>query len=275
MCSRFARCRLDAPGRNLDGFLSPFRRLIDCEMYSSVREAHMTATVKKIARDVVALHSDDRIDSAWRTLRDQGIGALPVVDAARHVIGVLSEDELLVRCIPRTPPRWWTLMTREADELANDYRRGVGTTVGDVMNATPDTLPPDATIQEAAARMHARGLRMLPIVADAVLVGVVTAGDVIDEAGLPAQRNDVVAPDVELAENMRARLEAEPWASRHCVHVSARDGVLALEGLVGTAAERAAITAMARAVPGCTGVDAHLLLREQLMRHARVLARRI
>lgn len=235
----------------------------------------MTTTVKKIARDVMPLRPDDRLDAAWRTLRDQTMDALPVVDDSMHVIGVLSEDDLLVRCIPRTPPRWWTLMTREADDLANDYRRAVGTTADDLMSAAPGTLSPDATLREAAALMRARGLRMLPIVADTVLVGVVTAGDLIDELGLPAQSSGAGTTDAEIARHMRACLEAEPWASRHCVHVSARDGMLALEGLVGATSERAAIVAMARAVPGCRGVDAHLLVRDELMRDARVLARRI
>jgi CBS domain-containing protein len=126
-------------------------------------------TVKKLVRNVVAVYPEHPLDEAWRLLRDQGLGSLPVVDAATHVVGVLGEDDLLVRHVPRPPVRWWTLMAHDPDELANRYRKAAGTTVGDVMSTGPAILEIDATVADAAALLHDRGLRMVPVVAGGVL----------------------------------------------------------------------------------------------------------
>jgi CBS domain-containing protein len=225
-------------------------------------------TLKNFVRNVVTVHPDDALGPAWRRVRDEGLGGLPVVDAGMHVVGMLSEDDLLVRCLPRRTDPWWALMLREAGQIANDYRKVVGTTVGDVMSAPSMTIDIDATVAEAAERMHDHRTRLLPVVANGILAGVVTAGDVIDDSALPARPQPAITTDADLAAEMRRRIEAEPWAARHRIRVAAHHGILELDGLVICEAERAGLTAMARTIPGCTAVKDRLLVREELRRNA-------
>jgi CBS-domain-containing membrane protein len=83
-------------------------------------------------------------------MRTQGVAALPVVDAAARVVGVLTED------------------------------RSAGTTVGELMNPVTVAIGPEAALPAAAALMRDRGLRMLPVVVDGALAGVLTASDVVE-----------------------------------------------------------------------------------------------
>lgn len=232
-------------------------------------------TVRKMLRNVVALHPEDALDTAWRVMREQGLEALPVVDARLHVVGALSEDDLLVRCIQRTTLPWWALMVREPDELANGYRRAVGTTVADVMTARPMSIAADATTETAAALMREHRVRILPVVVDEALAGIVTAADLIDSLALSPAPPRAPITDAELVEAMECRLDAEPWVARYLVRVVARHGVIELDGLIDSAAQHAAVVTMARTIPGCMGVEDHLVTQSEVLRKVPRLTRRI
>ncbi len=59
---------------------------------------------------------------------------------------------------------------------------------------------------------------------------------------------------------MRARLAAEPWVSTRGIVVEAKGGVLSLQGLVLTEAEKSALETMARAIEGSKGIESHLVV---------------
>ncbi len=62
-----------------------------------------------MVHNVVTIGPDDDIATAVRLLVDHDISALPVVDAAGRVVGVLSEGDLLHREEDGTATRksWW------------------------------------------------------------------------------------------------------------------------------------------------------------------------
>ncbi len=230
-------------------------------------------TVRKVFRNVMALHPDDTVDKAWRLMRDQGLGGLPVMDDRARVIGMLTEDDLLARCIPRKPLRWWSMMVSQPDQLADAYRKAVGTVVADVMSDLTASVGLDETVEAAARLMRDQRLRMLPVIAEGVLAGIVTAVDLVDDAVVPPTVSAALATDAELVEAMQRRLDDEPWASRHGIRITAHHAVIELDGLVNTVAERRAIVAMARTIPGSLGVEDHLLARAELARNEPPFAR--
>jgi predicted transcriptional regulator len=179
---------------------------------------------------------------------------------------VLTEDDLLVLYIPRKPLGWWATMIGEPDELADSYRKAVGTTVADVMSPVAVSVDLDAPLAEAAALMRDHGVRMLPVIAEDALAGIVTASDLVDDLALPSAASAGLAADAELVEEMQRRLDGEAWAARYRIHVAVHHGVLELTGLVTSAAERAAILAMARTIPGCAGVEDYVMARSEILR---------
>jgi osmotically-inducible protein OsmY len=70
--------------------------------------------------------------------------------------------------------------------------------------------------------------------------------------------------DARLVAEMKAALAREAWVSNRGIVVQAKQGVIALWGLVRSDAERAALETMARAVPGCAGVDSHLVVQSDI-----------
>jgi CBS-domain-containing membrane protein len=187
-----------------------------------------------------------------------------VADANGHLVGMLTETDLIGRWFPRPRARWWQFDFCDSERLADDYRKAVGITVGDVMTRQTVAVGPEDSTETAAVLMHQRALSVLPVVALGHVVGILTRGDLIDGLAWPVDAPDSAAPDAELVRVMQERMDEAAWTSKHRVHVQADRGVLSLCGLVDSQAERAALLAMARTIAGCTAVEDHLLVRREL-----------
>lgn len=210
-----------------------------------------------MTRDVITTSPNAPIHAAARLLVDHGISGLPVVDDSGSVVGILSEGDLILRQKPRERLPWWRLFFTDGERLAREYQKAAGTMVAEVMTRSVVSVSPDLPIESAAALIHQRRIRRLPVVAGGQLVGIVSRGDLIKTLATAPARRAAPLSDAELAREMKDRLAREPWASQAIV-IEARDGVLSLSGLVETAAEKSALETMARAIEGCKGVDSHL-----------------
>jgi CBS domain-containing protein len=110
---------------------------------------------------------------------DQGISAVPVVDAQGRPIGFVSKTDVVrqlrrprpgARPASATPVQpWW-----DAERLAQ-------LTVGAIMTPAVYSCTPETTVADAIAVMAFEGMHHLPVVdAAGTLVGMVSALDVLD-----------------------------------------------------------------------------------------------
>lgn len=157
-----------------------------------------------------------------RVLTEQRVSALPVLDADDHVIGMVSERDLVskqAQPLPR-PRRWWR--TRR---VRQEIRRAEADTVGHLMTRPPVTVGPAAGLAEAARRMTEHELKHLPVVDDGgALVGIVSRADLIraylrtDEQIRTAVLDDVFLHLL--------------WTDATQVQVSVAEGIVTIEGTV-------------------------------------------
>jgi CBS-domain-containing membrane protein len=107
------------------------------------------------------------------------VSGLPVVDAEGHVVGVISDGDLILRQRrPKARP-WWCLFFENSGRLIREYKKTAGLTVGEVMTRPAVVISPVFEIETAAAILDNRQIRRLPVVRDGYLVGVVSRGDLI------------------------------------------------------------------------------------------------
>src|SRR5262249_48480539 len=233
----------------------------------------MTKIGKIMRRDIVGVGANDTIATAWRSMVDQGLSGVPVLGANGGVIGIVTEADLMARLVPRRTPRWWELVFADREALARDYRKAIGTTVADVMTSPPLVIEPDPSVSVPAALMNGPHIAPLPRVEARRLVGVVTRTALTNEVAWESDTSEAgFAADDQLVREMHEHIENEPWLSGRAVHARAHQGVLELQGLVDSEAERAALRAMACAIPGCIGVEDHLLVRREALRRSWRLA---
>jgi CBS domain-containing protein len=142
-----------------------------------------------MTRLVVTTTPDARLEEAARLLREHHISGLPVVASPHHVVGVLSERDI-VRALRRataldSPRGMLDLLLESApsrgESLLEVCRRQLrNTRVSDAMSPRVVTVDRDAPLVEAARLMRVHGVKRLPVVdARGGLVGIVSRADIV------------------------------------------------------------------------------------------------
>ena len=111
-----------------------------------------------MTNDVIAVRRSATLSRAVELMLQHRHTALPVVEWDGRLVGLVSEADVL------------------GDPL---YTQGPRCTVGDVMTHAPITVDVDATVGAARDLIADRGLRLLPVVKEGVVVGVVGRSDLV------------------------------------------------------------------------------------------------
>ncbi|HUA40913.1 MAG TPA: CBS domain-containing protein [Streptosporangiaceae bacterium] len=124
--------------------------------------------------NVVSVREHAQYKDIILIMRERGFSACPVLDANDAVIGVVSEDDLLVKeAYAGQEP---------AGKLARLFHRTKATalTARQLMTHPAISVRPDATVAEAARTMHVKRVKRLPVVtAQGNLVGIVSRVDLL------------------------------------------------------------------------------------------------
>jgi len=132
-----------------------------------------------MSRDLVSAEYGTELEEAWAQLRFHKIKAIPVVDKARRVIGIITLVDFLKRA---------NLKTYETfeDKLIRFIRRTPGISsdkpevVGQIMAAPVYTAKETMHIVQLVPLLSERGLHHIPVVdGERRLVGMVTQSDLI------------------------------------------------------------------------------------------------
>ncbi len=95
-------------------------------------------------------------------------------------------------------------------------------------------------------------------------MGNVSRRDLVEVPATETRPAAEIRTDGDLIAEMKARLAQESWISNRGIWVDARDGTIALVGVVNSKEEKASLARMARGVDGCKGVENDLLVKSKL-----------
>jgi CBS domain-containing protein len=175
-------------------------------------------TCDVMSSPVVTVPPDAPLKEVAATLVEHGINAVPVVDAAARLIGIVSEADLLSLETGLGPTR---------GEVAPQSAR-------EVMRQSVYTLTGDTDATAAARLMLRHRLKSVPVVAGERVVGMV------------ARRDDEIRADLE------RRLKEELEALQRLA-LSVADGVVTIDATAGPPA-RQLLEGLAREIPGVVEV---------------------
>jgi CBS domain-containing protein len=207
----------------------------------------MNASVKDVmTTQVVWVEHDTPFASIAASLRQFRVSAFPVLGDDGHVIGVVSESDLLAKlALDGGEGGMPGMITGLLHQHEMEKARGI--TAEDLMTSPAATVSPDDTVEHAARLMYVRRVKRLPVTdADGRLVGIVSRADVLAVYG---------RADVEIGEEIRNDIAVcESAADAERFDVSVTDGVVTLAGRPRTCTQGHDVVRRARHVQGVVAV---------------------
>jgi CBS domain-containing protein len=131
-------------------------------------------TAREIMTDAAeCARSEESLADAARKMRDLDVGALPVCGDHDRLQGVVTDRDIVVRCVA-------------------DGADPSSTPVSELAGGKPVTIGADDPVDEVLRTMIEHGVRRLPVIDGERLVGMVSQADVARET-TPEQAGELVA----------------------------------------------------------------------------------
>src|SRR6516225_4746040 len=213
---------------------------------------------------VMTVGENETVRDAAKLLIAKRISAVPVVDGAGKLVGIVTEADLLHRAEAGTerPVAWWLSLISGDRALADEYVKSHARKVKDVMTRDVKTAEPDTPLVDIADLFEEKHIKRVPIVSKGGdLLGIVSRADIIQAVASARPNLEVSLSDATIRKALLAELKKQPWSHVHRLNVTVTGGVVDLWGLVDSEKERQAITVVAETVSGVTGVNDHLMHR--------------
>ena len=210
-----------------------------------------TTVADVMASDVITASPEASFAELARLLHGAGVRAVPIIDPAGVLIGVVSEADLMASAArPDTAPGRWRARHIRRDQ---PEAKAGATTAAELMTAFVEAVAPTTTVATAARLMVERHLRWMPVCDEAGRVlGVIS-------------RSDVLAVFLRDDASIRAELADEVLgADAQGVQIDVRDGVVTLAGEVATGLDAERSVRVSERVEGVVGVANHLTHRRDV-----------
>jgi CBS domain-containing protein len=116
------------------------------------------------ARDIMTsgvrcIPAHETLDRAAQLMREMNVGALPVCDGSGKMTGMVTDRDIVVKCIAK------------GDDPA-------AVTAGELAEGTPRWVDATADIKDALRQMKTHQIRRLPVIENSKLIGMISEADI-------------------------------------------------------------------------------------------------
>lgn len=112
-----------------------------------------------MTRDVATAELETSVEEIATLMKEENVGAIPVLDEDGDLAGIITDRDIVVRCIAEG---------KDVSECRAE----------DILTEDCETASPDMDVREASQLMATRQIRRLPVVEDGRLIGMLSIGDV-------------------------------------------------------------------------------------------------
>jgi CBS-domain-containing membrane protein len=129
---------------------------------------------------VVAVGPETSVSEIAGLLLDHQISAVPVIDEEQHVLGIVSEDDLLGHPPSDSPRGRWLRLFDPAAVSLEDIASARHRKAREVMTHPAVTVLDHTPVTVLATLMHRRRLKRVLVLQEGRLVGIVSRSDVLE-----------------------------------------------------------------------------------------------
>lgn len=131
---------------------------------------------------VVSVTPDHSLKDVANLLYRHRIGSMPVVDAENRIVGVITNRDLIKAALPDYKTLIGNLsMSPDVEPFDEFLKHEERIKVREVMDTEFETTLEDSAVVELAALMLFKDLRIVPVVRDERIVGVVVTSDLVSK----------------------------------------------------------------------------------------------
>lgn len=139
-----------------------------------------------MSRPAVTVGPEIKIPEIARIMREGQISGVPVVDAEGHLLGLITELDLIERNAPLREPRYLAVLSGlipvgldEYRDYKDQVRHVLATNAKELMTTEVHTVTPSADLEDVMKIMTDPANISLPVVEAGKVVGVVTRTDLV------------------------------------------------------------------------------------------------
>ena len=211
--------------------------------------------------NVISVSADAPVHEVVRLLLKHRISAVPVVDGARKVVGIVSEGDLLrpegvSRAGAQRP--WWLEAVFAGQTMT--YEQAHGRTAGAVMTPNVITVDEDTPLNEIAELLERHHIKRVPVLSDGRLAGIVSRANLLHglASTIVDHHEPGAAKDRQLREKLVKILLDKQELDTVLVNVTVNDGNVRLWGMVENTDQASAAESTAKMLPGVKSVENNL-----------------
>ncbi|HCF48835.1 MAG TPA: hypothetical protein DER60_01045 [Syntrophomonas sp.] len=137
-----------------------------------------------MTREVYAARPDDKVDRITHLMLENKISGIPVVDENDHVVGIITEKDLMIRAKELRVPYYVTLFDsiiflENPIRFNNEVKKYTATKIKDAMTSKVVTVEEDTPVSEVVKLMQEKKINRVPVVRNHKLVGIITRNDIL------------------------------------------------------------------------------------------------
>ncbi|MBU2531766.1 MAG: CBS domain-containing protein [Alphaproteobacteria bacterium] len=215
-----------------------------------------------MTKAVTAVPPDMPVQEIARLMGDKRISGVPVVAPGGHVLGMVSESDLLHRVEIGTlsGPANWTDVYTKPDEMAREFAKSHGRKAHDIMAKPVVSVQHDAELQAVAETLDHHHIKRAPVMKDGKLVGIISRSDLVRALsrthGAPA--GSVHLGDGIILKSISDAMRALPWIDSSYINMTVKDGIVFVRGYVQSKEHQDAVRVLIEELPGVERVETQL-----------------
>ncbi|MGE5405214.1 MAG: CBS domain-containing protein [Candidatus Saccharibacteria bacterium] len=137
-----------------------------------------------MTRDVITVKASDNVEDVAKLMVDNKISGIPVVDENDHVIGIVTEQDLMVKASDLKVPFYITLFDsiiflENPMKFNDNFRKYTAVKVKDIMTTKVSVVPEDTEIPEIVKIMTKNEINRVPVERHNKIVGIITRNDIL------------------------------------------------------------------------------------------------
>jgi len=163
------------------GFDKPAQPVSEARL---ARVRRSKSQIRLVASDImtppaVVAEAGRAVREVARLMLDEGVSAVPVIDATGAAIGMASDGDLLGPRPDDGRREWWLSLLAEHAASGDVFGAHADHPVHEVMSAPLISISARAPVQDIAQALHAHRIKRLPVLEDGWVLGVVSRADLL------------------------------------------------------------------------------------------------